>query len=120
MKTTNGRVLTAYSALVSIRNKVKGKDALAMFYLKRKLQENVDFVAEEEQKLVTEHGGAVAPNGTIAIPEKEKWEAFLRERKELMDMEIEIDFPATIISLDQNPEITMESIEQLDGFVKFI
>lgn len=119
MKTTQGKVLTAYTALRRIGKKVRGKDALDLFHLKRKLQENIDFQGEEEMRLVEEFGGQVSQDGVVLIADEEKRQAFNNAMLELRAIEVEIDTPAPVISLERNPDITMDDIEQLDGFINF-
>ncbi len=119
MKTTQGKVLNAYAAMARIRRKVKGKDALGLFHLKNLLQENIDFQGEEEMKLVDEFGGQVTQEGTVLIADDEKRAAFNKAITDLREMEVEIKADAPVISLDRNPEITMEDIEQLHEFIKF-
>jgi len=119
MKTSQEKVLTAYAALMRIRKTVKGKDALDLFHLKNQLQENIDFQSEEEMKLITEYGGTVTENGVILIADDGKKKAFTQAMIELRKMEIEVKADIPTVSLERNPEITMEDIEQLDGFVNF-
>ena len=119
MKTTLETINTAYIALNRIRNKIRGKDALALFHLKRQLQEKVDFTAEEEQKLVEEFDGAITQTGMVIIADPEKREAFGKAHAELFKMECEIEPDVAVINLERNPDITMEDIEQLDGFAAF-
>ena len=119
IKTTQAKVLSAYSALNRIRNRIKGRDALNLFHMKKVLQENFDFQVEEEEKLVEEYGGVITENGSILIDDAEKRKAYNKARQELGEMECEIKTEVVVISLDRNPEITLEDIEQLAGFVDF-
>lgn len=119
MKTTQGKVLTAYTALTRIRNRVKGKDALALFQLKNRMQENIDFQGEEELKLVDEYGGQVT-DGMVLIADEEKRKGFNAAMAELRQMEVEIKADKPEISMDRCPEITMEDIEQLHEFINFV
>lgn len=117
--TTMGKVLSAYVALNRVRNKVKGKTALDLFRLKNAMKDSVDFISEEEMKLVNEHGGAVTETGTIIIADKDKRAAFMTARKELDMMECDVEMSPPVVNMENNPDITMEDIEQLDGFVEF-
>ena len=119
MKTTQGKVLQAYAAMGRIRRKVKGRDALDLFRLKNRMQENIDFQSEEEMRLVEEFGGQVTQEGTVLIADEEKREAFNKAIADLRGMEVEIKAEAPVISLDRCPEITMEDIEQLHEFIDF-
>ena len=119
IKTTQGKVLDAYAALNRIRQRVKGHDALHLFHMKNKLQENIDFQTEEEKKLVDEYGGVITEAGQVLIDDKEKRLAFREEYRKLNEMECEVDTEVLVLNLDRNPEITLEDIEQLSGFIDF-
>jgi len=119
MKTTQGKVLTAYTALMRIRGKVRGKDALDLFHLKNQLQEFIDFQGEEEMKIVEEHGGQVTPEGAVLIADEEKRKAFQKAMVDLRGMEVEVKADIPTLNLERNPDITMEDIEQLVDFVNF-
>ena len=119
MKTTLQKAFDAYITLTKVRGKVKGTDALHLFHLKNVLKETVDFQNEEEARLIEEHGGTVTDNGMILIADKGQREAYQKERIALGAMECEVKAELVTVSLERNPELTMEDIEQLDGFVKF-
>lgn len=119
ISTTMDKALAAFGTLNRVRGRVKGKEALDLFRMKNALKESVDFQVEEELKLVNEYGGVITDKGSIIIADKEKREAFLTARKELGEMECQIEMEPVKLSLDKNPDITMEDIEQLDGFVEF-
>jgi len=116
---TMDKTLSAYMALNQIRNKVRGKTALDLFHLKNILKENIDFLNEEEVRLVEEHGGKITESGAILFADKEKRGAYQKARTELGEMETEIKADQVTVNLEQNPEITMQEIEMLDGFVIF-
>lgn len=117
--TTMDKALTAFMALTRIRSKVRGKEALHLFHLKNVLQENVNFLTEEEARLVEENGGVITDTGAIIIADPEKRKAYQQARKELGEMECEVHTDPVKVSLDKNEELTMEDIELLDGFVIF-
>lgn len=120
IRTTQQKVIAAYTTLTALRKKVRGKDALDLFYLKNRLQENIDFQAEEETRLVADHGGKVTDGGQIIIEDPEKRASFQKAMGELGAMECEIKAEPVKVSLDRNPDITLGEIEALDGFVKFV
>ena len=120
IRTTQQKVIAAYTTLTALRKKVRGKDALDLFYLKNALQTNIDFQAEEEAKLVADHGGKVTDGGQIIIEDPEKRASFQKAMGELGAMECEIKAEPVKVSLDRNPDITLGEIEALDGFVKFV
>ena len=114
---TQRRAVEAYGALVRIGTKVSGETAFALFRLKKALQTSVDFQIEEEQKLIEKHGGKITAEGRVIIADDAEREAFLADRKELGDVECDVQ-PVTIRA-EKVPEITLADIEALDGFVIF-
>lgn len=119
MKTTQGQILTAYTALMRIRKTVRGRDALDLFHLKNQMQENIDFQSEEESRLITEYGGNVTPEGMILIADDEQRAKFQKAMAELRNMEVDVKIDMPTVNLDRNPDITMEDIEQLHEFINF-
>ena len=119
IKTTQGKALNAYSTINRIRNKIKGKDALNLFHLKNVLQENVDFQVEQERSLVEEYGGTVTETGAVLIEDKDRRLEFQQAYRELQEMECEVKTEPLTMSIDRNPDITLDDIEQLDGFIIF-
>lgn len=119
IKTTQGQILTVMTAIGRIRQRVKGHDALNLFHLKNVLQEHVEFQADEERRLVDEYGGKVTETGVVLIADDDKRKEFQEEYKKLLEMEVEVNTGAIVLPLDRNPEITLEDIEQLNGFIIF-
>ena len=119
IKTTQGKVLAAYAAINRIRNKIKGKDALNLFHMKNVLQENVDFQVEQERALIEEHGGTINEFGAVLIQDKEKRVAYQKSYGELMEMECEVKTKPLTMSIDRNPDVTLDDIEQLQDFIIF-
>ena len=119
IKTTQGKALNAYSTINRIRNKIRGKDALNLFHLKNVLQENVDFQVEQERSLVEEYGGTVTETGAVLIEDKDRRLEFQQAYRELQEMECEVKTEPLTMSIDRNPDITLDDIEQLDGFIIF-
>ncbi len=119
METTHGRAYSAFIALNQIRGIVKGMDALHVFHLKNVLKEAVDFMSEEELRIVHDRDGIVTETGTVIIPDKAKREKYLAERKKLEEMPYEVSAEPITIRIDRCPDVTAEQIEMLDGFVIF-
>lgn len=119
MKTTLGKILTAYNGLTLIRKKVRGTDARDLFQLKRAMQDSIDFLADEEEKLADEHGGKIAENGVVLIVDPKDRAAFNAEIKTLREMETEIQADQMTLPADKYPEITLEEMEMLEEFVTF-
>ena len=119
IKTTLGKIYTAFLGINQIRNQVKGMDALHLFHLKNMLKESVDFMAEEDVHMVTEAGGVITETGIVIIADKEKQKEYVKARKELDEQETEIQTDPVIIRISRCPDVTVEQIERLDGFVIF-
>ena len=119
IKTTLGKIYTAFLGINQIRNQVKGMDALHLFHLKNMLKESVDFMAEEDVRMVTEAGGVITETGIVIIADKEKQKEYVKARKELDEQETEIPTDPVIIRISRCPDVTVEQIERLDGFVIF-
>ena len=119
IETTHGRAYSAFLAANQIRNMVTGIDALHVFQLKNKLKEAVEFLSEEEMRLVQESGGTVTDGGMVIIPDAGKKAEYLKSRKELDEMLCEIDMEPITIMIDRCPDVTVEQIEMLNNFVIF-
>lgn len=119
IQTTHGKAYSAFLALNQIRGSVRGMDALHIFHLKNRLKESVDFMGEEEVRLVNEAGGTITEGGMVIIPEREKKVEYLKARKELDDLPCEIHTEPIVIRIDRCPDVTGEQIEMLDEFVIF-
>ena len=117
--TTHGKAYAAFMAIVQIRNMVKGMDALHAFHMKNALKDSVDFIGEEEIRLVEEFGGVIAETGQILIPDKKKQVEYIKARKQLDDMPCEIQTEPIRIRIDRCPDVNAEQVEALDGFVIF-
>lgn len=119
METTHGKVFAAFVTLSQIRSMVKGIDALHVFHMRNRLKESVDFLSEEEMRLVQEADGIISENGTVMIPDREKRETYLAERRKIDELPCEIPADPITIRIDRCPDVTAEQIEMLDGFVIF-
>ena len=119
MELNHGQAYTAFLALNQIRGMVKGMDALHVFSLKNQLKPAIDFIAEEEVKLVGDYGGTITETGMILIPDKEKRPAYMKARQELDNLPLQNQPEPITIQIDRCPDVTAEQIEQLAGFVNF-
>ena len=115
---TQNRAVVAYTTIMNMGQKVSGKPAFALFKLKQTLKGIVEFQSEEEMKLISKYHATVSEDGRI-IPgeDKDEFAELIKEKSELGNMECDV-IPVEI-ALDSIPEITMNEIEALDGFVIF-
>ena len=119
IKTTMGKIYAAFLGINQIRNQVRGMDALHLFHLKNMLKESVDYMAEEDVRMVADAGGVITETGMVIIADKEKQKEYVKARKELDDMETEIQTDPVVILISRCPDVTVEQIERLEGFVIF-
>ena len=119
IQTTHGKAYNAFLALNQLRGMVKGMDALHVFHLKNMLRESVDFLSEEEIRLVKDAGGTITDGGMVVIPDEEKKREYLQARKELDEMPCEIQTEPIRILIGRCPDVTVAQIEMLDGIVVF-
>ena len=119
IKTTMGKIYAAFLGINQIRNQVRGMDALHLFHMKNMLKESVDYMAEEDVRMVTDAGGVITETGLVIIADKEKQKEYVKARKELDDMETEIQTDPVVILISRCPDVTVEQIERLEGFVIF-
>ena len=115
---TQKQAIIAYGTIMRMGQKVAGKAAFSLFRLKQTLRGIVEFQSEEEMKLVEKYGAKVTDDGRI-LPgdDADKFAELLKEKAELGEMEC--DVVPVEIDLESVPEITMNEIEALDGFVIF-
>ena len=116
---TQQQALTAYAILMGMGKKATGEAAFSLFRMKQKLREIVEFQAEEEQKLVDKLGGKITETGQIIFAGDDEKRAFIEEKKKLGEMKIDPAIEPIRIAPDKIPEINMDEIEALQGFIIF-
>lgn len=123
MRTTLENAIKAMqivTRLNGIRMKNTGT-ARKVFSLKKLLEPNFEFYAEEERKLIEELGGTVTDDGAILFPEQEKGlQELSRGRQELLASECDIPIDTPIIFRDsEGLQVSGEEIGILDGLADF-
>ena len=124
MKTTLERAVTA-AQIIARLNSIRMKSsatARKLFELKKLLEPNFEFYAEEERKLIDELGGAVADDGAIlfAGDQAEGLKRLAEGRKELFASEAEIPIDKPIIFRDaEGLMVSGDEIAALDGLADF-
>lgn len=113
------QALTAYTTIIGLGKRATGKSAFALFKLKSRLKELVDFQSEEEMKLIEKHGGKLEENGFVTFKNDEEKAKFVEERRELANMDIDPEIAPVRIDPEQIPDINIDEIEALNGFVEF-
>lgn len=123
MKTTLENAINAMRVITrlnGIRMKNTGT-ARKLFSLKKLLEPNFEFYAEEERKLIEDLGGTVTEDGAILFQDQEKGLAELSKgRQELLASECEIPIDKPIIFHDsEGIQVSGEEIGLLDGLADF-
>lgn len=117
---TPNKVVSAYRAIKEVSGMVfPYKTARAVASLKRKLQDEVDTIANTERALIEKHGGKA--NGLkIDFESHEKAVEFQAEYDGFMGQEAEIKLPAVDLSMHIDTlRLSPDNIEALDGIVIF-
>ena len=123
MKTTQGNAIGA-AQIVTRLNAVRMKSsatARKLFSLKKLLEPNFEFYAEEERKLITDLGGTVTEDGAILCPDQENGLKQLADgRRELLATECDIPIDTPIIFHDsEGVQVSGDEIAILDGLADF-
>lgn len=118
-KQTQQQALTAYAILMGMGKKATGEAAFSLFRMKQQLRDIVEFQSEEEAKLVDKLGGKITESGQIIFAGDEEKRAFIEGKKKLGSMEIDPAIEPVRIAPDKIPEINMDEIEALQGFIIF-
>ena len=123
MTTTMGKVINA-AAVITRLNVVRMKNtatARKLFSLKKLLQPEFEFYAEEEKKLIDELGGTVTEDGAILFADQAEGLRKLAEgRKELQATECDIPIDTPIIFRDnEGIQVSGDELEILEGLAEF-
>ena len=123
MKTTLGNAIGA-AQIVTRLNAVRMKSsatARKLFSLKKLLEPNFEFYAEEERKLIADLGGTVTEDGAILFPDQENGLKQLADgRRELLATECDIQIDTPIIFHDsEGVQVSGDEIAILDGLADF-
>jgi hypothetical protein len=95
--------------------------ARKLFSLKKLLEPNYEFYAEEEKKLIEDLGGAVSDDGTILFSDqKEGLKQLKAGREELLKTEVDVPIDPPVIFRDaEGLPVAGEEIGILKGIAEF-
>ena len=115
-----GQGVAAYRAVLGLgRLPLAAKDALALYRIRKALQEQFEFFSEEERKRIDRCGGQVSPDGVITFPDAEKRRAYAEAYNELAAAEAEIAAePLALSAGDLGGKITVDDILALEGLIE--
>lgn len=130
MKITQGKAVMAYEALLTIGAMSFGiRDSLNLLKLRKDLELQVEFEAQEKQKIIDEFGLVQVSNIFIS-PKPEGTKEFLDDMnavsarmKSLHDLEIEVESAPVTIHLKEedfgNLRVSSDFLYKLDGLIDF-
>lgn len=118
------QMLNAIPALQNIVNlKLPAKQAYALFKLGKEINNQREFFAEEEKKLIEKYNGKVSEQGQITFEDAANQQNFLKDYIELnnMDADISVNLPIEIdIDYLGGENLTANDIETLFDIINFI
>ena len=114
------RAAQIVARLNTIRTKTPGT-ARKIFGLKKLLEANFEFYAEEESKLIASLGGRVAEDGSILFADQDKGMRGLSDgRRQLLDTMVEVPIDTPVIFHDsEGLQVSGEEIGILEGLADF-
>lgn len=114
------RAAKVVERLNTVRMKNTGT-ARKIFSLKKLLEPNFEFYAEEEVKLIKELGGTVNDDGVVLFQDQQAGMKKLAEgRKALFETEVDVPIDTPIIFRDaEGVQVSGEEIGLLDGLADF-
>ena len=123
MKTTLEKAITAAQVIARLNGARMKSTATArkLFTLKKLLEPNFEFYAEEERKIVEDLGGVIKEDGAIIFPDQAEGVRKLNEaRRELLATECEIPIDTPVIFRDaEGVQVSGDDIAVLEGIAYF-
>jgi hypothetical protein len=117
------QMLNAIPVLQDIVNlKLPAKQAYSLFKLGKEINNQREFFANEERKLVEKFKGSVNEEGQISFEDPADQQGFIKEYVELnnMDADISVSLPIKVdIDYLGGESLTANDIELLSGIVEF-
>ena len=110
------RIINAYMVTTELmKRKLNNKLSYALYMLKKEIEPNYEYFSVKEQDLVAKYGKS--GNDGIEWNSDEAKANFVKERGELMDMDI--DASIKVRKAPVPDEIEGVFFEALDGFIEF-
>ena len=113
------KVIKAYKALTKLgQQDLPIKLAFDLFKIKKALQPQWDFQADEEAKMTT--GAKVNADGSVTFETPEAADAFRQRLRELSDIDVDLKIKPVQIPLSlPGLTLSMDDVDALDCFVQF-
>lgn len=118
MKATQKQVLVAYIRLNRMATRpLNSLTAYKLYRVKKALEVPMEFQIEWERRIAGELGGEITEEGMPKFPDDKAKEEYDSRRKELLEMECEIDAEPAEIHMTELPNISIADIEALEPFI---
>lgn len=113
------KVIKAYKALIKLgQQDLPIKLAFDLFKIKKALQPQWDFQADEEAKMTT--GAKVNADGSVTFETQGAADAFRQRLRELSDIDVDLKIKPVQIPLSlPGLTLSMDDVDALDCFVQF-
>lgn len=120
LETTVIRAVKAHKAITGLSGKqLPVADAMKLFKLKKSLQQAREFAEEEEKKLF-DRFSPKAEDGFFHFASDEDAKAFTLGMKDIHDAEYDLSASVPVVISAEGLTLTVEDLEDLDGFVTFV
>ena len=120
MKTTQGKALAAYTNLLMMSKKpMNSLTSYKLFKIKKALADIMEFQAEQERKLVADHGGSINESGRVLFTDKAKEAEYSKAFKELKALECEVNVEPVEMNPVEIPDMSISDIEILSPFIEW-
>lgn len=123
MKAKQKQAIEAYKTLTKYgKTKFpKNETALKLFRVRKALADAWEFQIEQENAIMSACAAHTDQRGDVVFSdnEEENRAKMIVMMNDLRNTEIDLDYEPIDIPLDDIPDIVMDDIEALDGFVKF-
>ena len=104
------------------QSSLDAKISYSLYKLLKRIQEELDFYAKEEEKLVEIYADGIDEKGKVIFSDEQKKKMFFNEIEKLQNTNIDLDFSKIDISLAdiQNIKLTPSDFYLLENIINFI
>ena len=104
------------------QSSLDAKISYSLYKLLKRIQEELDFYAKEEEKLVETYSDGINEKGKVIFSDEQKKKMFFNEIEKLQNTNIDLDFSKIDISLAdiQNIKLTPSDFYLLENIINFI
>lgn len=104
------------------QSSLDAKISYSLYKLLKRIQEELDFYAKEEEKLVETYADGIDEKGKVIFSDEQKKKMFFNEIEKLQNTNIDLDFSKIDISLVdiQNIKLAPSDFYLLENVINFI